>query len=149
MRQITYCLQFRGQVAPGGASPRTLKETTTALSCRMVTLVGADGLAGTLEPLDGEDALFESEVKPTGEASFEESGTITFGESGHLLRFSTVGEGYIASSRDPEMKHGAAIWKVEGGEGQFENASGLITSNFTVEEDGGVVDHQCGVILVN
>jgi len=39
-------------------------------------------------------------------------------------------------------------WKVDRGEGQFEGASGLITSNFTVSDTGEVVDHHCGVLFV-
>jgi hypothetical protein len=148
MPQIVYSLQFRGQVALGSSSPKTLKETTTALSCRLTTIVGPDGLRGALEPVEGDDALLESEVVPTGETSFRESGTITFGEGGHALRFSTVSDGYLAPSSDPSIKHGCAIWKIDGGEGQFANASGLITSNFTVGESGDVVDHQCGVIFL-
>ena len=148
MPQIVYSLQFRGQVALGSISPKTLKETTTALSCRLTTIVGPDGLSGALEPIDGEDALLESEVVPTGETSFSESGTITFGEGGHAIRFSTVSDGYLAPSSNPAIRHGCAIWKIAGGEGQFAHATGLITSNFTVGESGDVVDHQCGVIFL-
>jgi len=40
------------------------------------------------------------------------------------------------------------IWKVERGEGQFEGASGLITSNFFVSTTGEVTDNHFGVIFV-
>jgi hypothetical protein len=40
------------------------------------------------------------------------------------------------------------IWRVEGGEGQFAGASGLITSNFTIDEAGEVTDNHFGVIFV-
>ena len=39
-------------------------------------------------------------------------------------------------------------WRVEAGEGQFVGATGLITSNFFVEEGLGVVDHHFGVLLL-
>jgi hypothetical protein len=39
-------------------------------------------------------------------------------------------------------------WTVEGGDGQFAGASGLITSNFFVDEHLGVVDHHFGVLLL-
>jgi len=46
------------------------------------------------------------------------------------------------------MKHGTVSWKVDGGEGQFEGASGLIASNFTVGGAGEVIDNHFGVIFL-
>ncbi|MBV8818796.1 MAG: hypothetical protein JO022_10605 [Acidobacteriaceae bacterium] len=43
---------------------------------------------------------------------------------------------------------GAVIWKVDGGEGQFEKASGYITSNFSVNAEGDVVDYHMGSIFL-
>ncbi len=39
-------------------------------------------------------------------------------------------------------------WRIEGGEGQFAGASGLITSNFFVGGTLAVTDHHFGVILL-
>ena len=100
-----------------------------------------------MAPALGGEATFESEVTFTGETSFQEAGTIAFGE-GHRLHFVTVGSGYLGSSADPARKHGTVMWRVEGGEGQFAAASGLITSNFFVDEGLGVVDHHFGVLLL-
>jgi hypothetical protein len=72
-----------------------------------------------------------------------ESGRIRFGE--HVLRFSTVGQGYLAASADPKLRHGTVTWRVDGGKGQFEQASGLITSNFTIGQEGEVVDNHFGL----
>jgi hypothetical protein len=44
--------------------------------------------------------------------------------------------------------HGAVTWKVDGGDGQFEGATGLITSNFVLSDTGDVVDHQFGLIFL-
>jgi hypothetical protein len=158
MTQITYMMQFNGQVTPVGTSPNVLKATTTASSCTMTTVVGPDGLYGTIEPADGGHATFESEVTfiggfeseatSTGEAGFKEAGTITFGQGRDRLRFSTIGQGYIAPSPDPNIKHGCVIWQVDGGEGRFEGARGLITSNFTVSAAGEVTDYHVGVLYV-
>jgi hypothetical protein len=49
---------------------------------------------------------------------------------------------------EPKLRHGSVIWRVEGGEGQFGGASGLITSNFTISEAGEVIDRHFGVIFV-
>ncbi len=93
----------------------------------------------------GGQATCESDVTFTGETSFQESSVIPFGDARHRLHFSTVGQGYIG---DPQLKHGAVIWKIERGEGQFAGAAGLITSNFFVSSAGEVTDNLFGVIFV-
>jgi hypothetical protein len=159
MRQIIYTMQFNGQVTPLGTSPNVMKATTTAASCTWATVVGQDGLHGTLEPAAGDQAVFESEVTflggfessevtSAGESGFKETGTITFGEGGHRLRFSTIGQGYLGPSPEPNLRQGAVMWQVDSGEGQFEGARGVITSNFTVSDAGEVTDHHMGVIFV-
>lgn len=159
MRQIIYAMEFKGQVTPVGTSPSVMKATTTAESCTMTTRVSAEGVQGTLQPSAGGQATFasevtfvggfeSSEVTSAGEGGFKETGTITFGESGHRLRFSTIGQGYIGPSAEPNLKQGAVMWRIDGGEGQFEGAQGLITSNFTVSDAGEVTDHHFGVIFV-
>jgi hypothetical protein len=135
-----------------------LKTTMTATSCTITTIVGPEGLRATLQPAAGGYAEFESEVTliggfesevtSVGEAGFKEAGTITFGEGGHRLRFSTVGQGYLGPSADPQLKQGSVIWQIDGGEGQFKGAQGLITSNFTMSNTGEVTDHHFGVIFV-
>ncbi|HSF31994.1 MAG TPA: hypothetical protein VLK82_16130 [Candidatus Tectomicrobia bacterium] len=158
MTQIIYMLQFKGEATPVGTSARVLKATMTATSCTMTTVVGRDGLQGILEPAAGGDATFESEVTfiggfesevtSAGDAGFKETGMITFGEGRDRLRFSTVGQGYIAPGADPDLKHGCVMWQVDGGEGRFDGARGLIASNFTVSNDGKVTDYQLGVLYV-
>ncbi len=148
MGQITYTMQFKGQAAPVSGSANVLKATTTAASCTINTVVGSEGVNGIMQPAAGGKALFESEVTLTGGTGFQESGTISFGEGGHRLRFSTIGEGYLSSSADPKLQHGSVMWRIDSGEGQFEGASGLITSNFTVSDTGEVTDNHFGVIFV-
>jgi len=146
MRQIIYSMQFKGQATP--IREGVLKATTTAPSCRLMTVAGPEGVHGVVEKVAGDPVSFESEVTFRGETSFHEEGTITFGTNGHRLRFSTVGQGYLGASADPVQKQGGVTWTVEGGEGQFAGASGLITSNFLVGAAGEVVDHHVGVIFV-
>ena len=148
MRQVIFNLQFRGAAAPGGAEKGVLKATTSATSCSMKTVMTPDGVEGAFAPAEGGLAFFESEVRMTAPDAFTESGTITFGDGDNSLRFSTVGQGHLGPSADAKYMAGAVTWKVEGGEGQFEGASGLITSNFVLSDDGEVVDHQLGVIFV-
>ena len=147
MRQVLYALRFTGQAEPVGKVGNVLRAATSAPSSTLTSTVGADGLTSTLVPAPGPEATFASEVTFTGETSFLEIGTIGFG-NGNMLRFSTVGSGYLTPSADPARKHGTVMWRVEGGDGQFAGASGLITSNFFVDESFGVVDHHFGVLLL-
>jgi hypothetical protein len=147
MKQIIYAMQFKGQAGPG-ASPTMMKATTNSPSCTLTTVIGPEGVHGSVQPAAGGKASFESEVTVTGETSFLESGSIRFGDGNHRLRFSTVGEGYLGDSPEPKLKSGAVMWRVDSGEGQFAGASGYITSNFTLDEAGRVTDNQFGVIFV-
>jgi hypothetical protein len=147
MKQIIYAMQFKGQGGPGG-SPNVLKAMTSSPSCTLTTVIGSEGVHGSVQPATGGKAAFESEVTVTGETSFLESGSIRFGDGNHRLRFSTVGHGYLGDSPEPKLKSGAVMWKVDGGEGQFAGARGYITSNFTMDEAGHVTDNQFGVIYV-
>lgn len=151
MKQVIYALQFRGQAAPSKDNPQVLNATTTAPSSNIRTVINSEGVDGNIERTadsGGGAATFESEVTLTGGTSFQETGTITLGGGGHRLHFSTVGEGYLDASADERLTQGAVTWKIEKGEGQFEGATGLITSNFTVSETGEVVDNQFGVIFL-
>ena len=145
MSEIIYCMQFKGTATPGSEAG-VMKATTSATSCSLKTVVGPDGVVGTFAPAEGGLAYFESVVKMTGVDTFQEDGTISFGEGDHALKFSTVGQGYLGPQEGSKSMAGAVSWKVEGGEGQFKNATGLITSNFSVDPTGQVVDHHFGVI---
>jgi hypothetical protein len=148
MRQLIYSMRFTGHAAPIPGSPSVMKATTTATSCQLTTIAGTDGVQGNCETVSGDTARFESEVTVTGETSFLESGTISFGTRSHGFSFSTVGQGYLADSAQPGLKHGTVTWRVDNGEGQFAGASGLITSNFTIGEAGEVTDYHFGLIFV-
>jgi hypothetical protein len=147
MRQLIYAMRFTGQATPANSTGTVLKAATTAPSSMLTSTVGPDGLTGTLQPTTGGDAAFASEVTFTSETEFQEIGTITFG-AGNVLRFGTVGSGYLGDSADPSLKHGTVMWRVEGGEGQFAGATGLITSNFFVGANLEVTDHHFGVLFV-
>ncbi|MGI8745298.1 MAG: hypothetical protein ACR2NN_22540 [Bryobacteraceae bacterium] len=147
MPEIIFCMQFKGTGTPGAESG-VLKATTSATSCSVKTVVGPDGVTGSFIPAEGGLAYFESEVRMTGTDTFLESGTITFGEGDHSLTFSTVGQGHIAPEPGTKTMLGAVMWKVDSGEGQFKEAIGLITSNFSLDGAGSVIDHQFGVITV-
>jgi len=146
MKPVTYAMQFRGRGTPGESG--AVEARSTAPSSRLVTTVGPDGIGFALEPAGEGEAVFESEVRFSEGTSFDEWGTITFG-AGNRLDFRTIGEGYLAGTPDPGVKHGTVMWEVTGGEGAFAGASGLITSNFMIDGSGEVTDNQFGVIWLN
>jgi hypothetical protein len=147
MRQIVYAMRFAGLATPIESAGHLLKTATTAPSCTFAATVGPAGLAGAIRPAEGGEATFESEITFTGATSFQAVGTIAFGV-GNRLRFGTIGSGYLGASPDPTLKHGTVMWRVDGGEGQFAGASGLIASNFFVGDGGEVIDHHVGVIFL-
>lgn len=148
MKQLMYVMQFKGTAAPKSGVSGVIEASTRAASSSLSSIVSSDGVTTKLMQLDGEHASFESEVTLTGETSFRESGTIRFGDSNHNLRFSTIGEGFLGKSPDPALQHGSVMWRVDGGEGQFAGAGGIITSNFTLSATGAVTDNHFGVIFV-
>ena len=145
MRQLVYALRFTGRATPGGPDGSVLAVTATAPGAIFVTSVGPAGLAARLEPAIGAGAALTSEVTVTGETSYQEIGTIAFGD-GHRLRFATVGSGYLGAG--PMGRHGASIWRVEEGEGQFAGARGLITAHVVIGADLEMIAHHLGVIFL-
>ena len=147
MRELIYAMCFTGRATPVGSAGSVLTAATTAPSSRLASTVGPDGLTGGLGPAQGGAATFASEVTFTSETGFQEVGTITFG-AGNVVRFVTVGSGYLGASIDPARRHGAVIWRVDGGDGQFSGATGLITSNVFVGDDLEITDHHFGVLFL-
>jgi hypothetical protein len=147
MRRLIYALRFRGNAQRVGIDGNVLKTATVAAGCASQTLIGLDGTNGTLKPLAGEDATFESELVFTGETTFQQTGTVTFGPGSHRLSFSSVGSGHLMPAPEVDLRHGAAVWQIDGGEGQFAGAIGLIVSNFLVSDAGEITDHHFGVIF--
>jgi hypothetical protein len=147
MRQLIYCMHFKGQSSPATDEPRRIRATSSATSCTVRTTVGPEGVTGSLEAAEGDLAFLEAEMHLTGAHVFSEKGTITFGEN-HLLRFTSASEGHLGPSVCAKTVAGTVSWSVEGGEGQLANARGLITSNFTLSESGEVNDYHFGVLFL-
>jgi hypothetical protein len=149
MRKIPYSMHFRGRISSAIENSKSLRTTSTAASCTIRTLVGPDGLEADIRGSQGELAFLESELRVTGPESFRERGTIAFGhQNEHVLRFSTLGEGHLHTGPEPGTMAGTVSWKIDGGDGQFASASGLISSTFTFTESGEISDFHCGLILL-
>jgi hypothetical protein len=65
------------------------------------------------------------------------------------VRFRSVGLGRLVECPDRNLRHGTVVHEVEGGNGQFERAEGLITSNFLISDTGEVTDNHLGLIFVH
>jgi hypothetical protein len=150
MRKILYTMHFIGQTSRVAERPEALRTNSSATSCVVTTVVLSSGVQTELKPAAGELAFFESELRFAGPEEFQENGEIAFGDgTGHVLRFSTLGKGHMAPGPENGLMACAAIWKVEGGEGQFSQARGFIASNFTINDAGERNDFQCGLIFVS
>src|SRR4029453_2528734 len=145
LRPIVYSLQFRGRIT--SLSSRVLEQRATAPSQVLITSVDANGLAGRVEPGDGEEALLISRLVLADDGSFDQSGTIEFAP-GHILAFRSVGAARLSRPPHPNPRHGAAVWEGEGGEGQFRGAHGRITSNFFVSDTNELTDNHFGLLFV-
>ena len=84
----------------------------------------------------GDSALLESGVERFPDGSFVEDGTVTYARAG-MDTFVTEGRGSVGPSPvpGPHQRRGDL-----GGHSRFAGARGLITSNFTVDAGGHVVD---------
>src|SRR6478752_6730329 len=141
---IVYSLQFRGRIT--SLSSRVLEQRATAPSQVLITTVDGDGLAGRVPPGKGEEALLVSRLVLADDGSFDQSGTIEFAP-GQLVAFRSVGAARLGPSPDPHLRQGAAVWEVEGGEGQFRGAHGRITSNFFLSDTNELTDNHFGLIF--
>ena len=145
LEPIVYSLQFRGRMS--SVSSRVLEQRASAPSQVLTTTVDANGLAGRVQPGEGEEALLVSRLVFADDGSFDQSGTIEFAP-GHALAFRSIGAARLGRSPDAHLRHGAAVWEIERGEGQFRGAHGRITSNFFVSDTDELTDNHFGLIFV-
>jgi hypothetical protein len=142
MKPTTFSLQFRGQVAQveGG-----LRKQASAPGCALVTSLTAEGPDGHFVWAPGDDeAVLHSTLAFEDECRFEEAGEIVFA-LGNSLRIR--GRGRLAPSADPDLRQGTVVWRIAGGEGHFEGATGLITSNFLLSATGDLTENQLAVVF--
>ena len=142
-----FALEFRGSAGPIDGSATSQSARTSAPSQALRAVMAADAMEAAVEPLSGDSAVLESTVERFADGSFVEAGIITYGRLG-TVSFSTVGKGTVGPSPVEGWVHGAVMWIVTGGDGQFTGARGLITSNFVASAQGQVVDNQFARLYV-
>ncbi len=148
MRHLVYALHSRGDATPAGVDGNILAIVTAATGGTLRTHIDAAGLHGSFRGTPGQEAWLESELVFTGEAMFQESGTISFGTGLHRLRFSTAGSGHLSPASGDGLRHGAVVYRIDGGDGQFAGATGSIASAFTVSNTGIVTHDQLGIVVI-
>ena len=124
MRRLSYAMRLTGRLTPVAAG--VLRRVETELP-------------------DG--ARLESELLFADENTFREHGKLTFGSGSHLC-FQTLGTGQLTPSVDPDLRLGTVTWELDGGRGPFADATGRITSNFTVGAEGHTEDEQVGLVFL-
>ena len=50
--------------------------------------------------------------------------------------------GHMAPNAVSGLNHGAVLWTITEGDGEFSGGTGIITSNFTFSDQGDVVDNE-------
>jgi hypothetical protein len=141
MQRIATSAQFEGE-APEPS--RTPPQTSPRATSRSLEAVSADG-----SRFDVERASYANRATFTGESTFTETGTISFGDGDGEVDIDTVGEGTLGPSAEPDVLHGAVIWRITEGRGRFEGASGLITSNFLLRPaTGEFEDRETAIVFL-
>ena len=148
MQQIVYAMHFKSRAVPSEGDSGFIRVRGDAASSSITSVINDGGLTGGFDPASVAPAQFESEVKIASDGTFTEKGSITFGNPKHRLHFSSVNPGWMGQSPVATLKQGTITWRVEGGDGQFARAGGLITSNFTLDEQGEVNDYHVGVLYI-
>jgi hypothetical protein len=144
MQRVVAIIRLRGEATPPEGEPPRVKVKGQSEDVT-VEVAGAESAIARL--LSG-GVTYETDVTFSSETAFTETGRIAVGSGGDAVHISTVGEGFLGPSPDPGLLHGSVIWRIDGGEGVFEGASGLLTSNFVLAPDRGKVsEHQVATIF--
>jgi hypothetical protein len=140
MQRITWIAELRGAAAPPAGDP---PETDPSSSSVTVSAVDADGSDPGIAQIS-----YTNHAVHTGETTFTETGVVTLGEDGDEVEVASAGEGTLGPSADPELLHGVVVYRINGGRGRFEGASGMITSNFLVDpRNGEIEERQTGIVF--
>jgi hypothetical protein len=140
MQRLTILTHFRGTAAePSGEPPQTDPRANSV----SVEVVDDDGSVDRIER-----ASYENHATFTGDTTFAETGSIRYDDDSEL-QITTLSDGTLGPSAQPDVLHGAALYRITGGSGRFNQATGLITSNFLLRPaDGDFEERQVTVVFV-
>ena len=86
------------------------------------------------------NASYRNHVTYTGPTTFAETGTIVFDDGDAELDIASVSDGVLEPSDEEPFLRGAVAYRITGGRGRFDGASGLITSNFVLDPTRGAFE---------
>lgn len=149
MSRLTFALEFiRPPGTPAG-------QPAVAANVNIVTANPSCGGGAPAPITEFETASLQATpTKQHPEGSFTETATITFGDpaDNNVLNCSSIGLGCMGAYACPEAPYtgGTVMWKIDGGEGIFNGATGAITSNFLFNKDlNALIAYQVGVIYLS
>jgi hypothetical protein len=140
VRTCILAMEFHGAAKPIEGCAGVMQASMTG------RYFGAPDGARTTESVN--DSLsFSSIVTMLPNGRFVEAGEIGMGSAG-TLRFDSPVEGVMTPAAAHSVTAGGVVWRILGGSGEFADATGFVTSNFTVAHDGQVVDRQVATVLL-
>jgi hypothetical protein len=141
MRRIVITTRFEGEAdAPSGDPPQT-DPRARSVSLDAVLADGSD--------VGIDRASYENHAVFTGESSFSEAGTIRYDDGDGEVEIATLSDGTLGPCTDPDMLHGAAVYRITGGGGRFAQATGLVTTNFLLwPATGRFEERQVAIVFV-
>ena len=141
MQRIVMTAVFQGEAAAPSGDPPQTDPRASSISIEAVLADGSD--AGIRR------ASYENHAVYTTESTFAETGAIRFGDGDGELDIATASDGTLGPSAEPDVLHGAAVYKITGGGGRFAGATGLITTNFLLwPATGQFEERQVAVVFV-
>ncbi|SCK43283.1 hypothetical protein VAR608DRAFT_4173 [Variovorax sp. HW608] len=138
MKTYTMLIFFSGKGEPIGSAAGFVKSRATGRVLALDPMLRID-VEGSLQAPAG-DARFETVVMVQDDRTWE-SGRVDFPGIDSHLNVDTVVPGRF-SVREDGLSTGSISWRVTGGSGHFEGATGIVTGNFVGHPDGTFTDHQ-------
>ena len=141
MQRMIVVGHFHGEAAAPSGQPPETDPRATSVSLTSTTADGSD--AGI------ERASYQNHACHTGETTFTETGTLRLDDGTGEWDIVSVSDGTLGPSADPEVLHGAVVYRIVAGRGRFEGASGLVTSNFLLRPAAGEFDEtQVAIVFI-
>jgi hypothetical protein len=122
MQRIVMTTHFEGEADPPSGEP---PQTDPRASSVALEAVMADG-----SPAGIDRASYANHAVFTSESTFAETGTIRYDDGVGQLEIATASDGTLGPCAEPDVLHGAAVYRITGGRGRFAQATGLVTTNF-------------------